>query len=176
MHIVDHRHTYIDWGVTIGAGSIIHPHNFIYGETQLGASVILEPCCSIRDMEIYDHAQIKSFSYLEESIIQEEASVGPFARIRPGSNIGPQAKVGNFVETKKAKLERGVKVGHLSYIGDAEIGEETNIGCGFITCNYDGTKKHKTTIGKKLLCWFRYPGRGSCVHRRSYLYWIWLYH
>ena len=148
VHIIDHRHTYIDWDVAIGAGSVIHPHNFIYGGVRLGASVTMEPFCTIRETEIADHACIKSYCYLEGAVVGEGASIGPFARIRPGSDIGPSARVGNFVETKQAKLHRGVKVAHLSYVGDAEIGDETNIGCGFITCNYDGANKHKTTVGK----------------------------
>jgi len=81
-------------------------------------------------------------------IVRQKAHVGPFARLRPDSDIGASAKVGNFVEVKKSKLSAGAKVSHLSYVGDAEIGENSNIGCGFITCNYDGVNKHKTKIGK----------------------------
>jgi bifunctional UDP-N-acetylglucosamine pyrophosphorylase/glucosamine-1-phosphate N-acetyltransferase len=84
---------------------------------------------------------------LDDAIVLENATIGPMARLRPGTEIGPDAKIGNFVEVKKSKLARGAKVSHLSYIGDAEIGEDTNIGCGFITCNYDGANKHKTKIG-----------------------------
>lgn len=149
VHIIDPRHTYIDWDVTIGAGSVIHPHNFIYSGTKIGPFVTIGPSNSIKETEIREYAHIKSYSYLEGAIIGEHSSIGPFARIRPGSDIGESAKIGNFVETKQVKIERAVKVGHLSYVGDAEIGEETNIGCGFITCNYDGANKHRTTIGKR---------------------------
>ena len=149
VYIVDNRHTYIDWDVTIGPGSVIHPNNFIYQGTQLGSAVTIEPNCTIKGSIIKDGAFIKSFCYLEFAAIGKAASIGPFARIREGSEIGAKAKVGNFVEIKRAKLQEKVKVSHLSYVGDAEIGEQTNIGCGFITCNYDGAKKHKTTIGKR---------------------------
>jgi bifunctional UDP-N-acetylglucosamine pyrophosphorylase/glucosamine-1-phosphate N-acetyltransferase len=81
--------------------------------------------------------------------VRTGAHIGPFARLRPLSDIGAKSKIGNFVEIKKSTLSSGVKISHLSYVGDATIGEETNIGCGFITCNYDGMKKHQTQIGKK---------------------------
>jgi bifunctional UDP-N-acetylglucosamine pyrophosphorylase/glucosamine-1-phosphate N-acetyltransferase len=93
-------------------------------------------------------AKVLAYSILEGAHLHTKASAGPFARLRPGSDIGPEAKVGNFVEIKKSVLDRGVKVSHLSYVGDAFIGEETNIGCGFITCNFDGVNKHITKIGK----------------------------
>jgi len=96
---------------------------------------------------IEENVKIFAGSYLEESKVQKNASVGPMARLRPGTDLGQETKVGNFVEIKKSVLARGAKVSHLSYIGDAEIGENSNIGCGFITCNYDGVNKHKTKIG-----------------------------
>ena len=84
---------------------------------------------------------------LDDSTVDDGGRLGPYARIRPGSEIGPEAHVGNFVETKKTKLGRGAKANHLTYLGDAEIGERTNIGAGTITCNYDGVNKHRTVIG-----------------------------
>ena len=102
----------------------------------------------ITDSYIADGAKVLSHSILEGAKLHEKAHAGPFARLRPGADIGPEAKIGNFVEIKKSVLDRGVKVSHLSYVGDAFIGEETNIGCGFITCNYDGAHKHVTKIGK----------------------------
>ena len=149
VHIIDHRHTYIDWDVEIGEGSVIHPNSFIYAGTQIGKGVTIEPCCMIRQTKICDGAIIKGHGHLEGAVVREGAAIGPFARIRPGSDIGKDAKIGNFVETKKVKIHSEAKVSHLSYVGDAEIGEQTNIGCGFITCNYDGKDKHKTTIGKR---------------------------
>ena len=148
VYIVDPRHTYIDWDVTIAPGAIVHPHCFIYGGTTIGPAAEIGPFCTIRDAEIGAYCHIKGHCHLEEAAVGEGAAVGPFAHLRPGSHIGKNSKIGNFVETKNAHLQAGVKVSHLSYVGDAEIGEGTNIGCGFITCNYDGTHKHKTTIGK----------------------------
>ena len=95
-----------------------------------------------------DNTKVLAHSILEGATLRTKASVGPFARLRPGADIGSEAKIGNFVEIKKSVLDKGVKVSHLSYVGDAFIGEETNIGCGFITCNYDGVHKHVTKIGK----------------------------
>jgi bifunctional UDP-N-acetylglucosamine pyrophosphorylase / glucosamine-1-phosphate N-acetyltransferase len=91
---------------------------------------------------------IHSFTHITQSSIGRNALVGPYARLRPGTSVGEGAKIGNFVETKAATLEAGVKVNHLSYVGDAHIGANSNIGAGTITCNYDGFFKHKTTIGK----------------------------
>jgi bifunctional UDP-N-acetylglucosamine pyrophosphorylase/glucosamine-1-phosphate N-acetyltransferase len=97
---------------------------------------------------IADGAVIHSFSHIVQASIGRNASVGPYARLRPGTSLGDGARIGNFVETKAAKLEAGVKVNHLSYIGDAEVGANSNIGAGTITCNYDGFTKNRTIIGK----------------------------
>ncbi|WP_421861749.1 bifunctional UDP-N-acetylglucosamine diphosphorylase/glucosamine-1-phosphate N-acetyltransferase GlmU [Parvibaculum sp.] len=108
----------------------------------VGQNVVFGPGC-----EIADGVTIKAFSHLEGAIVAESAEIGPFARIRPGTEIGRKAKIGNFVETKKAKIEEGAKVSHLSYIGDARVGAGANIGAGTITCNYDGYNKFFTDIG-----------------------------
>jgi bifunctional UDP-N-acetylglucosamine pyrophosphorylase/glucosamine-1-phosphate N-acetyltransferase len=122
---------------------------FLCADTVLGQDVILQPGVFIGpDVTIGDGVEIKAYSHLEGCVIGDKAIIGPYARIRPGSNIGEECKIGNFVELKKAELESGVKVSHLSYIGDAHVGEETNIGAGTITCNYDGYNKHHTEIGK----------------------------
>ena len=92
-------------------------------------------------------AEVKPFSHLEGVHVGADAQVGPFARLRPGTDVGKKAKIGNFVETKKAKVEDGAKISHLSYIGDARVGVDANIGAGTITCNYDGYDKHFTDIG-----------------------------
>lgn len=139
---------YIEDTVEIGAGTVIYPGVTLVGQTKIGREVLLETGCFIRDCVIEDKVEILASSHLQGASVRAEATVGPMARLRPGTEIGPEAKVGNFVEVKKARLEAGVKVSHLSYVGDAEIGENTNIGCGFITCNYDGANKHKTKIGK----------------------------
>lgn len=139
---------HIDHDVEISVGSIIYPNVTLLGKTVIGKNVTIESGSFIKNTLIHDNASILAYSYLEEAIVHSHATIGPMARLRPGADIGPESKIGNFVEVKKSKLAQGVKVSHLSYIGDAEIGENTNIGCGFISCNYDGANKHKTIIGK----------------------------
>ncbi len=147
VRFIDSGASYID-SSNIGKGTLIYPGVFIDEKTVLGENVILEPGVIIKDSIIEDGAHIKAYSHFEDAIVRKNAVVGPYARLRPGSDIGEESKIGNFVEIKKSKLDKGVKVSHLSYVGDAEIGEESNIGCGFITCNYDGVNKNKTIIGK----------------------------
>jgi UDP-N-acetylglucosamine diphosphorylase/glucosamine-1-phosphate N-acetyltransferase len=149
VRFVDSRHTYIDSTVEILAGSLIYPNCYLRGATKIGKNVVIEPGVIIDDSIIENEVIIKAYSYLEKSHIKSKASIGPFARIRPSVEIGEESKIGNFVEIKKSVLEKNVKVSHLSYVGDAFIGEDTNIGCGFITCNYDGKNKHITKIGKR---------------------------
>ena len=119
-------------------------------DTVLGRDVEVEPYVyfGLR-VTVADHVVIHAFSHLEGTVIDNKASLGPFARTRPGSHVGAGAKIGNFVELKKAKIGAGAKVSHLSYIGDADVGRDANIGAGSITCNYDGYFKYKTTIGER---------------------------
>jgi bifunctional UDP-N-acetylglucosamine pyrophosphorylase/glucosamine-1-phosphate N-acetyltransferase len=146
--ILNPKSVHIDDGVSIGSGTVIFPGVTLLGNTSIGKEVVIESGCFIKNSNISNKVSILANSYLEEAQVSEEVSIGPMARLRPGTELGPHSKIGNFVEVKKSKLAAGVKVSHLSYVGDAEIGENTNIGCGFITCNYDGVNKHKTTIGK----------------------------
>lgn len=139
---------HIDEDVKIGLGSVIYPNVTLLGKTTIGERVVVESGAFIKNSEIKNDSEILAHSYVEEALVHEDVTIGPMARLRPGSDIGSESKIGNFVEVKKSKLAKGVKVSHLSYVGDAEIGENTNIGCGFIACNYDGANKHKTTIGK----------------------------
>jgi len=135
----------MDAGVTLIAPETV----FLAADTQFGKDVTIEPFVVIGPgVTIADGAVIHSFSHIVEASIGKKASVGPYARLRPGTSLGDGARIGNFVETKAAKLEAGVKVNHLSYIGDAEVGANSNIGAGTITCNYDGFAKHKTLIGE----------------------------
>jgi bifunctional UDP-N-acetylglucosamine pyrophosphorylase/glucosamine-1-phosphate N-acetyltransferase len=121
---------------------------FLAADTSFGSDVTIEPFVVIGPgVSIADGAVIHSFSHIVQASIGKNASVGPYARLRPGTSLGAGARVGNFVETKAATLEAGVKVNHLSYIGDAHVGAGANIGAGTITCNYDGFGKHKTEIG-----------------------------
>ena len=127
--------------------TIIEPGVRINGKTVIGEEVKIGQYSEINDSVIDSYANIKQ-SVINESQVGKYTNVGPFAQLRPGSQLGAEVKVGNFVEVKKAELKDGSKVSHLSYIGDAEIGERTNIGCGSITVNYDGVNKFKTIIGK----------------------------
>jgi len=115
-------------------------------DSKFGKDVVIEQGCQIFKCEIGDGTHIKQGSYLTESKLGKDCTVGPFAHLRPGSVLRNKVKIGNFVEVKKSEMKDGAKASHLSYIGDAEIGENSNLGCGFITCNYDGKNKHKTTI------------------------------
>lgn len=147
VRLIQPRSIHVDHDVKIDVGTTIYPFTTILGKTIIGSNVIIESGCFIQDSVIENSAEILAHSCLEKAHIHAKAHIGPMARLRPGSVIGSEAKIGNFVEVKKANLAKGAKVSHLSYIGDAEIGENTNIGCGFITCNYDGVNKHKTKIG-----------------------------
>ncbi len=139
------RRAAMDAGVTLIAPETVH----LAADTTFGTDVTIEPFVVIGPgVSIGDGAVIHAFSHVVQSIIGRNTSVGPYARMRPGTSLGDGARIGNFVETKAAVLEEGVKVNHLSYIGDAEVGANTNIGAGTITCNYDGFLKHKTMIGK----------------------------
>ncbi|MGC9457956.1 MAG: bifunctional UDP-N-acetylglucosamine diphosphorylase/glucosamine-1-phosphate N-acetyltransferase GlmU [Halothiobacillaceae bacterium] len=117
------------------------------GTVRLGDGVQIEAGCVIRDCVIGPGVRVKAHSVLEGARIAEGAQVGPFARLRPGTELGPEARIGNFVEIKQATIGAASKVNHLSYVGDAEVGRDVNIGAGTITCNYDGARKHRTLIG-----------------------------
>lgn len=117
------------------------------GKVRLGDRVRIGPNCILRDCEIGEGSVIHANSVVGESVIGARCDIGPFARIRPGSELAEGAKVGNFVELKKARVGKGSKINHLSYVGDSELGEDVNIGAGTITCNYDGVNKHRTVIG-----------------------------
>lgn len=149
--ILDPRSTYVEPHVTVGSGSVLYPNTMLRGNTSVGSFCAVEPGTYIVDSMIGDSVQIRAGSYLEEVKISAKASVGPYARLRPGTEIGEEAHVGNFVEMKKVKFGAKSKAGHLTYLGDAEIGSEVNIGCGTITCNYAPDKsKYKTKIGDRV--------------------------
>jgi len=140
------RAKFMEAGTTIlDPETVFFSHDTKIGkDVEIGSNIVFGENVLIRDNVV-----IKSFCSIENSIINDGASIGPFARLRNNVDIGQDSKIGNFVEVKNSKLEQDVKVSHLSYIGDAEIGESVNIGAGTITCNYDGFNKHKTTIGKR---------------------------
>lgn len=145
--ILDPNSTYIEETVLVGAGSVIYPNVFIRGKTAIGPFCVIEPNAFISEAIIQDGVQIKAGTYIEQAVIKSQAKLGPYARIRPDTTIGEEAQIGNFVELKKVNFGKKSKAGHLTYLGDADVGEEVNIGCGTITCNYAADrKKYKTVI------------------------------
>ena len=136
----------IDVAVEIGADTIIEPFTHILGNSRIGAGCRIASFCVLRDSQIGDGVEIRNGCVLTESRVRRGAVLGPYAHLRAGSDIGEGAHLGNFVETKKTRLGKGSKANHLSYLGDAQIGEGVNVGAGTITCNYDGTEKHATVI------------------------------
>jgi UDP-N-acetylglucosamine diphosphorylase/glucosamine-1-phosphate N-acetyltransferase len=136
----------IDSTVSIGNDTVIYPFVTLEGKTSIGARSVIEPGVHLIDVTVGDEVHLKTGTVAEESVIESYAVVGPYAHLRAGTHLGPHVKVGNFVETKKAVFAEGAKASHLSYIGDAEVGRDVNIGAGTITCNYDGVNKHKTIL------------------------------
>jgi bifunctional UDP-N-acetylglucosamine pyrophosphorylase/glucosamine-1-phosphate N-acetyltransferase len=137
----------IDSTVTVGADTIVEPFVQLLGRTKIGSGCRIRSYSVIEDSTIGDDVLVRNGSVISTAKVAKGALIGPYAHLRPESEIGEGAHVGNFVETKKSRLGAGAKANHLSYIGDAEIGAGTNIGAGTITCNYDGKGKHRTTIG-----------------------------
>ncbi len=137
---------YVDTQVEVGAGTTLMGPCYLTGSTRIGMNCTLEPGTILKNTVLGDRVTLKAYSYLEESQVEEGAQIGPFAHLRPETVVQSKAKVGNFVEIKKSTIGAGSKVNHLTYIGDARIGKEVNVGAGTITCNYDGVKKHPTII------------------------------
>jgi len=148
--ILDPKTTYVDKTVEIGMDTTLYPNCTIEGKTQIGERCLIEPNVKISDSVIGNDVTIRTNSVITESKIDDHASIGPFAHLRPLSEIKTKAKIGNFVEVKKSTIGKGSKANHLAYIGDSLVGEEVNIGAGTITCNYDGFKKHQTIIGDRV--------------------------
>jgi len=134
-----------------GGATLVAPETvYLAADTKLGRDVIVEPYVVFgTGVVVEDGAVIRSFSHLEGAHVGKGATVGPFARLRPGAELGAKSRIGNFVEVKAATIEAGAKAPHLAYIGDARVGENANVGAGTITCNYDGAEKHHTDIGKE---------------------------
>jgi bifunctional UDP-N-acetylglucosamine pyrophosphorylase/glucosamine-1-phosphate N-acetyltransferase len=166
----------IDAEVEIAPDTVIEPFVQLLGRVKIGAGCRIRSYSVIEDCTLGNNVLVRQSCVLAESTIADGARIGPFAHVRPGCEIGEDAHVGNFVETKKAKLDKGAKANHLTYLGDAEVGERTNIGAGTITCNYDGVRKHITRIGKEAFVGSNstlvapvtvgdgaYVGAGSCI-------------
>ncbi|MBX7116669.1 MAG: bifunctional UDP-N-acetylglucosamine diphosphorylase/glucosamine-1-phosphate N-acetyltransferase GlmU [Myxococcaceae bacterium] len=145
--LLDPATTYIEDGVTLGADTVIGPLVSIGAGCVIGANVHIGQGCVLTQSTVHDGAELKPYSVLEEAVVGMKNRIGPFSRLRPGTELAEDVHIGNFVETKKARLGKGTKANHLAYLGDAEIGQGTNVGAGTITCNYDGYKKHLTQIG-----------------------------
>ena len=135
--------------VVIAPGARITGPCEILGASNIAAHAEIEPFCHLNHVSLGEGARVRSFSHLENATLEAGAAAGPYARLRPGARLEEDSRVGNFVEVKNATLARGAKAGHLTYLGDAHIGEGANIGAGTITCNYDGHKKHRTTIAAR---------------------------
>jgi len=144
--IIDPASTWIGPDVIVGADTVVHPSVYLEGRTRIGRTCVINSGVRIVDSTLDDDAVVNNFCVICESHIASGAQVGPFAHIRPQSDVGENARIGNFVELKKTTVGKGSKASHLSYLGDASIGEHVNIGAGTITCNYDGTAKHPTVI------------------------------
>jgi bifunctional UDP-N-acetylglucosamine pyrophosphorylase/glucosamine-1-phosphate N-acetyltransferase len=146
VRVEDPASTHVGEQVVVEAGAVLRPFTILEGRTTVRARAVVGPFVRLVDVEVGEGATVLDHCLLRESVIEAGASVGPFAHVRPDSRIGERAKVGNFVELKKTHLGAGSKAQHLSYLGDATVGEGVNIGAGTITCNYDGVTKSPTRI------------------------------
>jgi bifunctional UDP-N-acetylglucosamine pyrophosphorylase/glucosamine-1-phosphate N-acetyltransferase len=149
VSVVDPETTWVEAGVRLGPDSLLLPGCQLAGDTRIGRGCTLGPGAILRDAVLADGVEVRAYSVLEGCRVGRGAQVGPFARLRPGTVLEADVRVGNFVEVKKSRLGRGTKASHLSYLGDADIGAEVNVGAGTITCNYDGQNKLPTVIGDR---------------------------
>ena len=145
--ILDPASTYIEDTVAIGTDTVVYPHVVIEGQTAIGSDCVIGAGCHITRSTLGDAVVLKPYCVIGDSIVDEQAILGPFCHLRPKAHVGAGAHIGNFVELKKTRMGKGSKANHLAYLGDATIGDGVNIGAGTITCNYDGFDKHETTIG-----------------------------
>ena len=149
--IMDIKNTYIEDDVVIGKGSLLYPGVYLRGKTKIGAFCAIESNAYIFDSLIKNYVNVKAGSYIESSVVGHKSIIGPYAHLRPETVIGDECRIGNFVETKKITMKNKSKASHLTYLGDAEIGSQVNIGCGAVTCNYGADrKKRKTKIEDKV--------------------------
>lgn len=156
--VLDPSSTVIQGEVEIGQDSVLHGDVTLLGNCRIGQRCVLHRGAWLRDVELGDEVEVRPYSVLDGAQVGSGSGVGPFARLRPGAELGRGVHIGNFVEVKKSRLADGVKAGHLTYLGDAEVGPEANIGAGTVTCNYDGRNKHRTVIGEGV-----FVGSGSML-------------
>jgi len=145
--VLDPASIYVDDTVQVGPDTIIYPGVTLEGRTVIGAECTVGPGCCVSASRLGDRVRLKPYCVLNEAVVEDDAELGPFCNLRPASQVGAKARIGNFVELKKSKIGRGAKVPHLSYVGDATLGADVNFGAGAITCNYDGVSKHETIVG-----------------------------
>jgi len=143
--IIDPANTYIESDVTIGPDTVVYPGTMLKGRTVIGSDCVIGPQADITDSVLGDGVSVK-YSVLDQAQVGDRTTVGPYAYLRPGADVGRDARIGDFVEIKNSRIGDESKVPHLSYVGDAEVGQRVNIGCGVITANYDGVNKHRTII------------------------------
>ncbi len=148
--VIDPKTTYVDQEVELGKDTVLYPGCLLQGATRIGERCMVEPNVKISDSVVGNGVTLRANSVITESKIEDDATVGPFAHVRPLTEVKAKAKIGNFVEVKKSVIGKGSKANHLTYIGDSVVGEEVNIGAGTITCNYDGFEKHRTVIGDRV--------------------------
>ncbi len=146
VRIFDPQNVYVDPTVTVGAGTVLLPGTILRGNTVIGKNCEIGPNTMIRDCTLGDGC-IANASQLNEAVFGANVNIGPFAYVRPGTRVADDCKVGDFVEVKNAVIGEGTKLPHLIYVGDSDVGEHCNFGCGSITCNYDGNYKYRTTVG-----------------------------
>src|SRR2546430_15309937 len=145
--IVDPASTYIEDTVTIGPDTVVEPQVVIEGVTTFGTECVIGSGSHVTASRFGDRVALKPYCIINDAVVEDGATLGPFCHLRPGCHIGAKAKVGNFAELKKSRIGRGSKVPHVSYVGSTTVGADVNVGAGTVTCNYDGVAKHATTIG-----------------------------
>ena len=148
--LIDPATTYVDADVVVGPDTVIYPCVFLEGSTKIGAACEIHSGTRIVNSTIGDRVCVRNHTVVTDSTVEAGSFLGPFAHIRPGSEVGEDVHIGNFVELKKTTMGQGAKANHLAYLGDSTIGPKTNVGAGTITCNYDGEKKHRTVIGSNV--------------------------
>ena len=146
VRMMDPTAVYVDEGVTVGAGTLLLPGTILRGRTAIGTNCQIGPQVMLTDCTVEEGCSINA-SQCEESVIEKNCQIGPYTHIRPHCLLGEGSKIGAFVQLKNCNLGKGTKMAHLTYVGDSDVGEDCNFGCGTITCNYDGFHKYRTTIG-----------------------------
>ena len=144
--MMDPNAVYPDEQVVVGKGTVLLPGTILRGKTMVGENCTIGPNVMLTDTTVEDNVTINS-AQVEESVIRTGCEIGPYTHIRPHCDVGEGSKIGAFVQLKNCNLGKGTKMAHLTYVGDADVGERVNFGCGTVTCNYDGNAKHRTTIG-----------------------------